>query len=209
MTHHEGHHAEHGKSPHGHPEKKEPAPPAPAGAPSAAPPAANLQQQLEAKTREAADLLDQLQRLAAEYSNYQKRVERRQEEENTLALRGMVLDLLPALDNFDRALAAACQKPTFEALLEGVTLVHNQILSALARHGVTIIEAGGKTFDPEHHEAVACVPSQTHASGEVIEQFQRGYQLNGRTIRPAHVAVSGGLPPPAEEKQDKPSDPQA
>ena len=198
MTHHERHHGNHGK-----PEPGQAGPQGPAEGPPASPPppagAADPQKQLEAKTREAADLLDQLKRVAAEYSNYQKRMHRNLEEEKHLALRSLVLDLLPALDNLDRALATAREPPGCQSLLEGVTLVHQQLLSALAKHGIQPIDAaGGGAFDPEHHEAVACVPSQEHPKDAVIEQLQRGYQLHGRTIRPAHVAVSGGPAKPEE-----------
>lgn len=164
-----------------------------------APPASDLQQQLEAKTKEAADLLDQLRRLAAEYSNYQKRIERHMQDQEAVAVRGLVLDLLPALDNFDRALATAADPASAKSVLEGVTLAHGQLVAALAKHGVTPVEAAGETFDPEHHEAVACLPSDEHCQGKVLSQMQRGYRLNGRTIRPARVAVSGGPAPKAED----------
>jgi molecular chaperone GrpE len=204
MTEHEHHHASHGK-PHGPAAPHEPAKTPPDLPPAAG--AADLQKQLEAKTREAAELLDQLKRVAAEYSNYQKRMQRHLDEEKNLAVRALVLDLLPALDNFDRALAATGGQFKPETLLEGVTLVHQQLLAALAKHGVKPIDAGA-TFDPEHHEAVACLPSETHAQGQVIEQLQRGYQLHGRTIRPAHVAVSGGAPePPQDATKEGPVEP--
>jgi molecular chaperone GrpE len=161
-------------------------------------PATDLQKQLDAKTHEAADLLDQLKRVAAEYSNYQKRMQRLQDEEKSLAVRGLVLDLLGAVDDLDRALAAARMQPKYETLLEGVTLAHSHLLAALGKHGVVPIDVCGAAFDPEHHEAIACLPSDLHAEGKIMEQVQRGYQLNGRTIRPARVAVSGGPAKPDE-----------
>ncbi len=182
---------------------------------AAAPPVAaagpDLQKQLEAKTKEAAELLDQLKRLAAEYSNYQKRMQRYLEEQKTQAVRDLVIDLLPAIDNFDRAMAAAGSgQLSVLTVLEGMTVAHSQLMAALARHGVTTVEASGQAFDPEHHEAVACLPSDTHCEGKVIEQVQRGYRLHGRTIRPARVAVSGGpgKPEDAAANEDAP-EPQA
>jgi molecular chaperone GrpE len=211
MTGHEHSHASHGK-PQGGPEPKSggAAPqPEPAAAEAPGPAAGDLHGPLEAKTREAADLLDQLKRVAAEYSNYQKRVERHREEHAGQAVRGLVLDLLPAIDNLDRALAAARQASQHEALLEGMALVHGQLLAALAKHGVTPIDAAaGAVFDPEHHEAVACIPSDAPPAGRVLEQLQRGYQLRGRTLRPAHVAVSGGPAGPAEDAASETHEPQ-
>jgi molecular chaperone GrpE len=151
---------------------------------------------LAAKTEECKELVDQLQRLAAEYSNYQKRMERHFQEEKKHGIRALVLDLLPAIDNFERALDAAASKPSFESLLEGVKAVHDQMLAALAKHGVEQIDAAGQPFDPEHHEAVTLVPSESQPDGQVVEVMQKGYRLHGRTIRPSRVAVSGGPPKP-------------
>ena len=165
--------------------------------------AADYEELLAAKTRECKELVDQLQRLAAEYSNYQKRMERHFQEEKKHGIRAIVLDLLPAIDNFERALGAAAAKPSFESLLEGVKAVHDEMLAALAKHGVEQIEAAGRKFDPEHHEAVTLVPSESQPEGQVVEVMQKGYRLHGRTIRPSRVAVSGG-PPKPEAISDEP-----
>ncbi|MBL7140456.1 MAG: nucleotide exchange factor GrpE [Planctomycetes bacterium] len=154
--------------------------------------AADLQQALALKERERVELVDRLQRLAAEFSNYQKRTERRLREEQREAVRGLVLDLLPAIDNFERALASAAEGHDFEALFAGVRLVHDQLLAALRKHGIEPIEASGRRFDPEHHEAVAHVPSDEHPSGHVIGEVQRGYRFGERTLRASRVAVSSG-----------------
>jgi molecular chaperone GrpE len=190
-----------------HHDRHRPGKDVPPGEPSPQSAPTDLQKQLEAKAAEARDLLDQLQRVAAEYSNYQKRMERHLDEERQHAVRALVLDLLPALDNFDRALASAKKEHTYESLLEGVTLVHNQLLAALARHGVTPAETpAGATFDPEHHEAVACLPSPAHPQGAVVEEMQKGYRLHGRTIRPARVVVSDGKADAAAPPEPKPDD---
>jgi molecular chaperone GrpE len=163
------------------PDGQAPAPPNPEGP-------------LPAKARECRNLVDQLQRLAAEYSNYQKRMQRVMDDEKQRAIGEVVLDLLPAIDNFERALAAAQEKPGFGSLLEGVRLVHAQLLAGLKKHGITPIEAYDKPFDPEHHEAVAHVPSQEHAAGRVIQEMHKGYLFDGRILRPSRVAVSKGKP---------------
>jgi len=154
--------------------------------------AADLPQALAEKERERVELVDRLQRLAAEFSNYQKRMERRLPEERREAVRSLVLDLLPVIDNFERALASAQEGHDFEALFAGVRLVHDQVLAALRKHGVEPIEAAGGRFDPEHHEAVAHVPSDAHPSGHVIDEVQRGYRFGDRTLRASRVAVSSG-----------------
>lgn len=94
------------------------------------------------KTRECEELFAKLQRTTADYLNYQKRMDRRLEEGRQFAIRELVLDLLPVMDNFERALGAAEVEPDVEAFLEGVRLVHDQLLAALAKHGVEPIEAG-------------------------------------------------------------------
>jgi molecular chaperone GrpE len=178
-----------------------------AGHPAPAP-TPDLQRQLDAKTREAGELLDQLQRVAAEYSNYQKRMARHLEDEKRLAVRGLVLDLLPALDNFERALAHADQEHNFQVLMDGVKAVHAQMQAALAKHGVRPVEAAGRPFDPEHHEAVTMRPSETCPPGEVLDVAQKGYQLHGQTIRASRVTVSSGpAGPQATEEAGPPPAP--
>jgi len=192
---------EHRPHRHGHRHPDEPARPADPAQPArpeevrqSAP--AEVQKALETKTRECQELIDQLQRLAAEYANYQKRTERTLQDERRVGIRDMVLDLLPALDNLDRTLAAAKDKPSLDALLAGVRVVRDQMLAALQKHGVTPIEAAGQPFNPEHHEAVALLPSESHPEGNVAEEVQKGYRMDGRTIRATRVAVSSGEPKP-------------
>lgn len=159
---------------------------------------------LDAKQRQRQELLDSLQRLAAEFSNYQKRAERRVQDGRQEAVGDLVLDLLPVIDNLERAIAAAEATPDLDAFLEGVRLLHGQLLAALRKHGITPIEADRRAFDPEHHEAVAHVPSDEHPSGHVIEEMQRGYRLGDRTLRASRVAVSSGKPE-AETDEDAPT----
>jgi molecular chaperone GrpE len=162
---------------------------------------AEIKKALETRTREYKELVDQLQRLAAEYANYQKRIERTLQDQRRLGVRDMALDLLPALDNLDRTLAAAKDAPDLDALLAGVRLVRDQVLAALQKHGVSPIEAAGQPFNPEHHEAVALLPSESHPEGNVMEEVQKGYKMDGRTIRATRVAVSSGAPKPETPAQ--------
>lgn len=189
---------EHRPHRHGHRHPDEPARPAD---PAQAPPPGETTSALDAKTRECRELIDQLQRLAAEFANYQKRTERALQDERRVGVRDLVLDLLPALDNLDRTLAAAKDKPSLDALLAGVRVVRDQMLAALQKHGVTPIEAVGQPFDPEHHEAVALLPSELHPEGNVAEEVQKGYRMDGRTIRATRVAVSSGEPKPEPPAQ--------
>ena len=161
---------------------------------------------LAAKQRECEELLDRYQRLAAEFSNYQKRADRRATDERREAVADLVLDLLPVIDNFERAIAAAEATPDFDAFHEGVGLVHDQLLAALKKHGVTPIEAAERAFDPEHHEAVAHVPSDEHPSGHVMGEVRKGYRLGEQTLRATRVAVSSGEPQAEIDEAMAPSD---
>jgi len=164
-----------------------------------------LEAQLAEKQRECQDLLDRLQRLAADFSNYQKRSQRRLADEKREAVRALLRDLLPVIDNFERAIASAEEKHDAETLLAGVRIVHDQLLEVLARHGVEPIEAAGLRFDPERHEAVAHLPSEEHPRGHVIEEVQRGYRHKDQTLRPSRVAVSRG-PADAEGDEEEEAD---
>jgi len=156
-----------------------------------APPAAD-EAQAGGADAERRQLTERLQRLAADFSNYQKRMQRRLAEERREAVGNLVRDLLPVLDNFERALAAAEEKPDAQALYDGVRMVHDQWIDALTKHGVEPIQTAGQPFDPEHHEAVAHVPSDDMPTGHVIGEVQRGYRHGDRTLRASRVAVSSG-----------------
>lgn len=183
---------------HGDPVPDEtPAPaPAPGQTEGAPPPADDL---LAAKENERLELVDRLQRLAADFSNYQKRTDRRIEDERREAVRGLVLDLLPAVDNFDRALAAAEEGQDCRSLLDGIRLVHEQLLAGLKKHGITPIETDRSAFDPEHHEAVAHLPSDEHPAGRVIGETLRGYRFGDQVLRASRVAVSRGKLPAEDD----------
>lgn len=139
--------------------------------------------------RERDEYLDSLQRLQAEFANFRKRVLRESEQHSQQASTRVIEELLPVLDNFERAMKAAAEHD--EKLLEGgVELVYNQLLDILARRGLCEIEAEGTTFDPNQHEAVMCQPSDDCDEGTVTNVLEKGYQVNEKVVRPAKVIVA-------------------
>jgi len=131
---------------------------------------------------------DRLLRLAAEFDNYKKRAARERQEYVALANERLVKELLPILDDLERALAAAEEHE--EAKLEdGVRLVHRSLEQLLAREGVEEIDTSGP-FDPHVHEAMLAQPSEEAESGAVIDVLQKGYKVGNRVVRPARVIVA-------------------
>jgi molecular chaperone GrpE len=128
------------------------------------------------------------QRTQADFENYRKRVARESAAAAERGVAKLAKELLPALDNLDRALESAAQE---DPLLEGVRLVRAELSAALARVGVESYNPAGEPFDPTHHEAMAQQPVEGVESGTVVEVYQPGYRLNGTVIRPARVVVAG------------------
>ena len=156
--------------------------------PQAEPKVEDADDELSAVTRERDDYLDRLQRLKAEFDNYRKRAARDQELLVTRAHERLVKELLPVLDDLERALEAAAQHEEAK-LEEGVSLVHRELRDALTREGLQEIETDGR-FDPHVHEALLSQPSDA-AEGSVIEVVQKGYRLGDRVLRPARVVIAG------------------
>ncbi len=152
-------------------------------------PAANA-----ADAAELADLKERYLRLAAEYDNFRKRNLRERQDLLNYANESIVKDLLPVVDNLERAVVHGRkeeQRADSENLLQGVELTHRALMQILGRFGVVEIEAAGKPFDPQLHEAVRRVVTSDHAPGTVVEVHQKGYRLKDRLLRPAMVAVAG------------------
>ena len=146
----------------------------------------HVEQQQEEQPEQEVD--DRLLRLAADFENYKKRATRERLEYLTLANERLVKDLLPILDDLERALEAAAEHE--EAKLEdGVRLVHRSLAQLLEREGLKQIDTEG-AFDPHVHEALLAQPSEEHESGDVLDVIQKGYKLGDRVIRPARVIVS-------------------
>jgi molecular chaperone GrpE len=150
---------------------------------------AELEERLAEVEKERDERLDDLKRVAAEFDNYRKRVAR---DQQTLAARAherLVKELLPVLDDLERALEAASEHQ--EAKLEdGVRLVHRELQGALAKEGLEEIDTNGD-FDPHVHEALLSQPSDQD-EGAILEVLQKGYRLGDRVLRPARVVVSQG-----------------
>src|SRR2546427_4174076 len=117
-------------------------------------------------------------RALADYQNYRRRSDEQRREAQQFANRELVLGLLPALDNFERALAAAEKNQSYDALIGGVSLTMRQIQDYLAKNGVEPIEAVGKEFDPNFHEAVMRVEDSEHPENTVVEEVQKGYKMH-------------------------------
>ena len=144
--------------------------------------------ELAALTQERDDYLDRLQRLKAEFDNSRKRAARDQESLVARSTERLVKELLPVVDDLERALEAAAKHE--EAKLEdGVRLVHRALRDTLAREGLVEIETDGK-FDPHVHEALVAQPSEAD-EGSVIDVVQKGYRLGDRVLRPARVVIAG------------------
>ncbi len=146
---------------------------------------------LAAVTRERDDYLDALQRLKAEFDNYRKRVARDQQELAARAHERLVKELVPVLDDLERALEAAAQHEEAK-LEEGVALVHRSLADLLAREGLVEVSTDGR-FDPHMQEALLSQPSEED-EGTVIQVLQKGYLLGDRVLRPARVVISAGPP---------------
>jgi molecular chaperone GrpE len=151
-----------------------------------------LREALEAKTREVDEHRDRYLRAAAEFDNAKKRAAREREDYTRYATEALVRELLPVLDNFERALLAARSEPgTAAAVVSGVELIQRELLRALEKDGVTPFASVGQPFDPERHQAVARVPAGPGApEGTVVNETAHGYVLNGRVLRPAMVTVA-------------------
>lgn len=147
-------------------------------------------EELETLRKQAADFRDLAQRTRAEFENYQKRNQKDREQERRYAYTPLALDLLPVLDNLDRALQAAKQAGESGSLVQGVALVQTMFLDALKRHGITRIDADAKAFDPNLHQAVMQAPSAEHAPGTILQVLEQGFLNHDRVLRPARVIVS-------------------
>jgi len=138
------------------------------------------------KERDA--LQDRLLRQAAEFDNYRKRVDRERKDVAQFAAVEFVQDLLPVIDDFERALQT--DAPGAESYRQGLEIIHRALMEMLRKRGVSAIDAVGTDFDPQIHQAVAYEEAPDRRDGEVMEQFTRGYRLGEKLIRPAMVKVA-------------------
>lgn len=138
----------------------------------------------------AEDAQNRYLRAMADMENMRKRVRKEQEDIAQYASLKVISELLSALDNFERALAADKAALTVESLLQGVEMVHRQMVQVFEKEGLVPIEAVGKPFDPHLHQAVMQVEESSHAPGTVIEELQKGYLFKDRVLRPSMVKVN-------------------
>jgi molecular chaperone GrpE len=155
--------------------------------------------ELEQARREASENLDLARRKQAEFENYRKRIRTEQADAMARAAQGVVAEILPVIDNLERAIDHVTAGGDLRDLLKGVEMVHSQILDVLAKEGVELQDPFGQPFDPELHQAVQQREDVEVPEGTVLEVYQKGYLMRGRVIRPAQVVVSTGGPVPEPE----------
>jgi molecular chaperone GrpE len=153
-----------------------------------------LRAKLAAAEQARDQYLNLAQRARADFENYQKRNQRDLAQERLYAQAPLATDLLPALDNLERAISAAQQANEKGPLAEGVALIHAQFLDALRRHGVTRTSPEGQPFDPNQHQAVMQQPTRDAPAMTVLQVLQPGYLLHERVLRPASVVVATAAP---------------
>lgn len=153
---------------------------------------AELQQALAAKTEEFKELNDKYLRLAAEFDNYKRLAQRDQRDQIRFGNEQLLKELLPVVDNLERAVKASRNGGSSDVLIQGVDLTLKQLTGALTRFHVIPVETVGRPFDPATHQAVASVASEQVPEQHVVDEFQRGYRLHDRILRAAMVTVSTG-----------------
>jgi molecular chaperone GrpE len=142
--------------------------------------------------RQRDEYKDLLLRKSAEFDNYRKRVDRERQAVGDAAAASLIEEILPLVDDLDRALNAEAGADASDAYRRGVELIHRQLGDILRKRGVRAIEALGADFDPHYHQAVSHEPAEGRREGEIIEEFRRGYMLGDRLLRPSMVKVAKG-----------------
>jgi molecular chaperone GrpE len=153
---------------------------------------AELQQALVAKAEEVKSLNDKYLRLAAEFDNYKRLIQRDQRDQIRFGNESLLKELLPVVDNLERAIKSSREGGNTDVLIQGVELTLKQLTGALTRFHVTPIQTIGQLFDPATHQSVTSVASKKVPEQHVVEEFQRGYLLHDRILRAAMVSVSTG-----------------
>jgi molecular chaperone GrpE len=148
------------------------------------------QKEAEKWKAQAEENQNRMMRALADMENLRKRVRKEQEDLAKYASLKVIAELLPVLDNFERALAADKESTTVDSLLQGVNMVYRQMVQVFEKEGLTPIQAAGQPFDPNIHQAVMQVEDANFESGVVVEELQKGYQFKDRVVRPAMVKVN-------------------
>jgi len=145
---------------------------------------------LKEKSEKAEESFDRLLRIQADFDNYKKRLEKEKIEFIKFANEELMVEILKILDDFERAVEAGKSKHDFDILYKGVEMIHKDLKEFLKQKGLKEIEAKGKRFDPHEHEAMMQEERDDTPEDHVVEEFQKGYKLNDRVIRPSKVKVS-------------------
>ena len=167
-----------------------------------------LQKQIESLKQEKEDTFVRLQRVAADYDNYQKRFARQLAESVNYEKDKIIKAILPVLDNFEYTLSNTACEVKDEALLKGVKIIYDHLLGVLKSQGVEQIQSTGEKFDPAHHEAITHRAEEEKEDGIVLKELQKGYMSNGRVIRASRVVVNKLAAQNAEQAQAEESQPQ-
>jgi molecular chaperone GrpE len=160
-----------------------------------------LREKVDQLQGEKDELFAKLQRVSADYANFQKRAPRQIADTVAYEKETIIKTLLPSLDNFEHTLQKANSAGSLDAVVKGVQIIYDQMLGILKSHGVEQIEAMGERFDPALHEAMMQKSEPDKKDNIVLEEYQKGYKLNGRVIRPSRVIVNK-LPPQGQKADE-------
>lgn len=150
---------------------------------------AQLEEKLAAKEAECRENWDRFLRERADLENYRKRAGREKEELLNYGTKSLIEEVLPVLDSLERAMSHASEDG-LPALLEGIRMTSDMLVTSLKKFGVTPVESAGAPFDPAFHQAMTQIPTDQHPPNTVVEEYQKGYMLKDRLLRPAMVSVS-------------------
>lgn len=162
-----------------------------------------IQEQLESLGQENAELFEKLQRVSADYANYQKRVPKQISDSIAYKTEAILKSFLPTMDNLEHTLAAEGSAEDIETFAKGVRIVYDQMLTIMKSHGVEPIEALGQKFDPTRHEAMMQKNDPDSEDDIVLEEFQKGYKIGDRIIRPGKVIVNKHLAEKDENENEE------
>ncbi|MDY7032926.1 MAG: nucleotide exchange factor GrpE [Thermodesulfobacteriota bacterium] len=168
-------------------------------------PEEELKALLAAKEAESAENYDRLLRTQAEFENYKKRIEREKADTIKFCNEEIIKELLPVIDNLEMALEHSEKSDNSKSLIEGIEMVLSQFLKSLEKFGVSCFSSIGELFDPNCHEAMSQIESDKHDENTVVSEFQKGYYLNDRLLRPAKVMVAK-LPSKSNPENEHPAD---
>ena len=164
------------------------------------------QAQLLDKADEIEAVNDKYLRLAAEFENYKRRVQRDQRDTLRFANEKLLRDMLPTLDNLERAIQSGRNQDNVDGILKGIDLTYKHFIETLQKMGVTQVSSVGEIFDPAKHQAVGHVESSTVPENAIVEEYQKGYFLHDRILRPAMVTVAKAIPAAPDGEATQPQE---